>query len=478
MRLAASSRPAVREGALVLGGLLCGIAAAAASALSPLIPVIAVAGALAAAVAIRRPYLPALAAALLMLALPRHLLFDLALPLGPVAPTDLLLALAIGGYILRRVLRRRHESALDPVLVRLVLLFQAAALVAFVTAQVNGIPLTRSLSELRIVLAYALALPLGVYLARHDLRRIAVLGLSAGVVGSSFVIVDYLLGRGSMATYTSGVLRVEGFFAPLLTLVVALGLLGVARRRRDKLLLLAASGLAGAALLFTFQRGAWLAALVGVAVLYVLLPWSGRRRLLLLLPVVLVVGALTAALVNQRSTVGSDALFSSVGTRFSSVGDVSTDVSSQHRVAELQEGVSVVREHPWTGIGLGGAISFVSPLYSSAYNTSGVQATAVYLHSSWLWVAVKMGLPALLVLALVLLRALVLAVRARAGPAGVDPLALVVLGLLATLGVLALSGPHFTSDDSSAVVALVLAGANAAATRHKQWRASAGGSHG
>lgn len=478
MRLAAPSHHAVREGALVLAGLLCGVALAAASAFSPLLPVIAVAGALAAAVAIRRPYLPALTAALLMLALPRPLLFDLTLPLGPVAPTDLLLALAVAGYSLRRVMRRKHESALDPVLVRLVLLFQAAALVALVTAQVNGIPLTRSLSELRIVLAYALVLPLGAYLARHDLRRVAVLSLSAGVVGSSFVIVNYLLGRGSLATYTSGVLRVEGFFAPLLTLVVALGLLGVARSGRDKLLLLAVSGLAGAALLFTFQRGAWLAALAGVAVLYILLPWSGRRRLLLLLPLAVVVGALTAALVNQQSSVGSDALFSSVGTRFSSVGDVSTDVSSQHRLAEFEEGASVVRERPWTGIGLGGAISFVSPLYSSAYNTSGVQATAVYLHSSWLWVAVKMGLPALALLVLLLVRALVLGVRARAGRAGVDPLALVVLAVLTTLGVLALSGPHFTSDDSSAVVALVLAGASAAAARHKQRVASAGGSHG
>jgi O-antigen ligase len=236
---------------------------------------------------------------------------------------------------------------------------------------------------------------------------------------------------------------------------------------RERVLVVGTAALSGAALLFTFQRGAWLAALAGIAALVPMLTWTGRRRLAALLPVVLIGGVLSAGAFDRAAAGGPESLLASAQSRLLSVADVPTDVSAQHRLAELSATAAVVQDKPWTGIGLGGAVTFVSPLYNPAYNAFNLEFSAVYLHNSAMWLAAKMGIPALLVMVALLLRAGRLALTGRTGVRCWDGLAVVVVPQFVTVLVLSLSGPHLTTDNETAVVAMLIAGMSAVAGRRR-----------
>jgi len=128
------------------------------------------------------------------------------------------------------------------------------------------------------------------------------------------------------------------------------------------------------ALTLTFTRSAWVGVCVGVSLLFILKDF----RLTGLIPVIV---ALLFALAPDRIT-----------DRIMSVFDL-RDPSSRDRVAMLQTGAAMVKDHPLTGVGP----NMVERLYTQYRDASGVQNKNPHLHNVPVQIAAERGLPALAV---------------------------------------------------------------------------------
>jgi O-antigen ligase len=128
------------------------------------------------------------------------------------------------------------------------------------------------------------------------------------------------------------------------------------------------------ALVLTFTRSAWVGTAAGLGVLLVL----KDRRLLAALP-------LTMALVILLAP-------ASVTARMYSMFDVN-DPSNRDRVAMLESGVEIVRDHPITGVGP----DMVKKVYAEYRQPWAVNPLNVHLHNVPMQIAAERGLPALLV---------------------------------------------------------------------------------
>jgi O-antigen ligase len=126
------------------------------------------------------------------------------------------------------------------------------------------------------------------------------------------------------------------------------------------------------ALTLTFTRSAWVGVCIGVSLLFILKDF----RLTGLLPVIV---ALLFALAPDRIT-----------DRIMSVFDLQ-DPSSRDRVAMLQTGVNMVKDHPLTGVGP----NMVERLYPEYRDPDGIQKVNPHLHNVPLQIAAERGLPAL-----------------------------------------------------------------------------------
>jgi O-antigen ligase len=128
------------------------------------------------------------------------------------------------------------------------------------------------------------------------------------------------------------------------------------------------------ALTLTFTRSAWVGVCVGVSLLFILKDF----RLTGLLPVAV---ALMFALAPDRIT-----------DRVLSVFDLQ-DPSSRDRVAMVQTGLAMVKDHPLTGVGP----NMVERLYPQYRDRNSVEKINPHLHNVPLQIAAERGLPALAV---------------------------------------------------------------------------------
>ena len=128
------------------------------------------------------------------------------------------------------------------------------------------------------------------------------------------------------------------------------------------------------ALALTFTRSAWVGLVAGVGVLIVL----KDRRLFAAIPLVVALTILVAP--------------TSVTARMYSMFDVN-DPSNKDRVAMLQSGVEIVRDHPITGVGP----DMVKSVYGEYRQPWAVNKDNPHLHNVPMHIAAERGLPALLV---------------------------------------------------------------------------------
>ena len=128
------------------------------------------------------------------------------------------------------------------------------------------------------------------------------------------------------------------------------------------------------ALALTFTRSAWVGLVAGVGVLIVL----KDRRLFAAIPLVVALTILVAP--------------TSVTARMYSMFDVN-DPSNKDRVAMLQSGVEIVRDHPITGVGP----DMVKSVYKEYRQPWAVNDLNVHLHNVPMHIAAERGLPALLI---------------------------------------------------------------------------------
>ncbi len=446
----------------VVAVALLALAAATSFALTATSPIL-VSGALAlllvAGVILRRPELGALLIIVLVSIVPRSVLFDRGLPLGGgnLKVTDVLLVLTLGAWIAGRSTQPARFPLPSRSVSALVLLMLAFAIVGVVTAHEMGSSFKLSLLELRPLLSYLLVFPLvsGVRSWRDFERGLTVVFVAAAA-SACVAIVLYVNGNGGAATFTGGALRIQStvYLAPLIALVWAPVVIAYARSGRTRAAALGLAVLAFAGVYFTFSRGASVALIAVLPIVIVMLPPRRRRRALRWLVALLAVAVCGIVAFNAVSAHGVANPLAAGLKRFQSVGALHGDVSSRYRFAEWSEAARQIEHHPLAGIGLGNSITFTNPMFSSDYNAYGYTFSTYYIHNSYIWFALKLGLLAALVFVVLLGRVCWLAYRGYRD--AFDPRARMVL--LATLGslvavlILSLTGPHLTVDNATPVV--------------------------
>jgi O-antigen ligase len=460
----------VTAGVCIVLALMAG---AAAVKLEPLVAATLALGAGAALLISRRPSAGALCVMLLIGTLPRSLLFDHGVPLlgGQVKVTDLLLAVTLLSWLISALSRRGNARLPSRGVTLLLLALMALSAVGLLTARRLGFDPKLGLLELRPLLSYLLIFPLV-----SDLNSMKRIERSIGVVlviaavASVATLYQYVTGQGTeTATYTGGAIRVRdiGFLYPLVGLIWAVAILPYAPRGRwVRLGVLATAGLTAAALFFTFQRGAWLALVVAVPALLAMLP-PRRRRKMIARGVPLLVGGLVLVMgFNAIASTGVKNPLAAGLERLSSTGS-SSDPSGQYRINEWTTALRQVHIHPLSGIGLGGTITFENPELRNS--PQGTVFTQYYIHNSYVWYALKLGLPGLA--AILLLLALSYRAAWRAFRRWTDPrgrrLLLGVLASLLAIMVVAATGPHLNIDAATPLVAFTIAIAQAL---NLEWR--------
>ena len=199
--------------------------------------------------------------------------------------------------------------------------------------------------------------------------------VTVGALAAAYGIVQY-----GMLHFDSLRLRPRGTMGHYMTYSGTLMLvIGVAAARivfgvRDRLWPALVMPALIVALTLTFTRSAWVGVCVGVSLLFILKDF----RLTGLIPVIV---ALMFALAPDRIT-----------DRIMSVFDL-RDPSSRDRVAMLQTGAAMIKDHPLAGVGP----NMVERLYPQYRDPSGVQKVNPHLHNVPVQIAAERGVPALVV---------------------------------------------------------------------------------
>jgi O-antigen ligase len=454
------SRPGRALGAAALGAAI-GIVSVTVHGPALLLGILMLAG-LVALISWWLPAGPVLLIALVII-VPRDLLFGggIGVAGGALKVTDLIVIVTLSVWAFRWATGRAHRV---PPLIVLVLLvaFLAFAALGVLTAHWEGSSVKVALTELRPLLSYALILPIVAGIRSiQDLQRAWLLVLGACAAASLVTIWLYVAGQGSAATFSGGAIRVTEipFIPPLVLMLWSLLLLANARSRERRLVLVASGALATAALFFTFQRAAWLTALVGLAGVIVVLPRPRRRRLLLLLAPTVVVALAAVLVLNATSAVHVQDPLTSGLDRLVSLAQFSQDSSTQHRVVEAHAAVAAIATRPYTGIGLGNTITFISPLFNAETNAPGIVVSEFYIHNSYLWFPLKLGIPGAAVFFVFIAVSLLLGIGAvrRLGGSPERILALGATVTLASMVLVSATGPHLNGDTTTPLIALAIA---------------------
>lgn len=448
---------------LALGALAAVVLGYAAAALPPLLVLAGVGGVVLTLLVLDRPGVAALVVVLLVSNVPRTELYEegpLA-ALGPIKVTDVLLAMALGAWLVGRFLRRD----LDRLPARSITVSLAAllglAFASLVSARGYGAELTLYLTELRPLLLLLLVFPVVASVrSLRELEVALVVFLGACAVEAAETILRAVRGEGESALFAAGATRVAAVYLyPLLLIVWGVVLLPFVRSTLQKLVLLGLTGLGIGAVFYTFERGSWIAAIAASMVIIVLLPRTRRWGLIATMVPLLITGAALVTAVNSRSASGVANPLEAGMQRLEAIFALQDDVSSRYRINEWTRAGEVILERPLTGIGLGSAIAFENPMWDEATGDFGGYFTTFYIHNSYIWVTLKLGVFGLLAYLALLTAALARGYRAyrRAQDPRRRRLLLGLLAGLCALAVMALTGQHGTDDPTTPYLAVAIA---------------------
>ena len=293
-----------------------------------------------------------------------------------VAPAYILLAITYACWA--AVVWVHHERVLVPAMFWWLVAYGGVT----IFSALNSVNPTASLVDCKQLVLF-LIVPV-VYRFAHGSRAhtFATVIISVGAVGAIAGIVQFgILHYDNLGRRPQGTLSHYMTYSGVLMLVACAAAARLVYRR-DGTHLLGGSRTWAAlvmpalvvALVLTFTRSAWVGIAAGLGVLLVL----KDRRLLAALP-------LTVALVILLAP-------ASVTARMYSMFDVN-DPSNRDRVAMLQSGVEIVRDHPITGVGP----DMVKSVYAEYRQPWAVNPLNVHLHNVPVQIAAERGLPALLV---------------------------------------------------------------------------------
>jgi O-antigen ligase len=197
--------------------------------------------------------------------------------------------------------------------------------------------------------------------------------VAVGAASAALGVIQYgVLHYDNLRQRPSGALGLYMTYSGVLMLVICAVVARLIFRRQDRTWSALVMPALVVALSLTLSRGPWVGACVGVGLLFVLRDF----RLTALLPVAV---ALIFAFAPD-----------SVTTRMMSIVDLK-DPSNRDRLAMVEAGTAIIRDHPLTGVGPN-MVERVYPLYRSAGAENYVN---VHLHNVPLQIAAERGLPAL-----------------------------------------------------------------------------------
>ncbi|HEX5417055.1 MAG TPA: O-antigen ligase family protein [Chloroflexota bacterium] len=203
--------------------------------------------------------------------------------------------------------------------------------------------------------------------------------------------------------------------------------------------LLAQCALLGVALLLTYTRAQWVATAIALTLIVGLLPRAARktlgRSLSVAVPVIVVALSLVAGGVIGTGEGGTVQALASRATSIITPNSTLNTASLQWRAFENQAAFNAIAAHPVVGVGLGNDYRDVTLLQGEAsgwlWDLGGPSRLTRMAHNSYLYLTVKMGIPALLTFFWFAIAFLIGGARAYARlPAG--PEKLVVLATVAS----------------------------------------------
>ena len=286
-----------------------------------------------------------------------------------IAAADILLAIATLLW-LGVIVRNRERVGVPPMFWPLA----AYAAVTLVASVLSVDPRVSLVDSKQLVLLVIVPLAYRLLRGRRALLATDVI-ITVGALSAAFGIVQYLiLNYDNLGQRPKGTLGLYMTYSGLLMLVTCAAVARVMFAKHHRVwaaLVLPALLLA---LAFTFTRSAWVGALVGIGILFLLRDF----RLIVLLPIVL--GAFLV--------VAPPALTARLYSAFSL-----TDPSNADRVAMMKTGWRIIKDHPLTGVGP----DMVIQVYPHYRDKGAVNQRNPHLHNVPLQITAERGIPALLV---------------------------------------------------------------------------------
>jgi O-antigen ligase len=279
--------------------------------------------------------------------------------------------LAVVTWITRVYLQGSHRQVRCPLILPLSGFALASAL-----ATITAVDPYRSLLALRHLFA-ALLFYLVVNQVTTEERTTR---LTRVLIAASAVMALYGLAQSlayGVDFRVHGTMSIYMTFAGLLMLVAVMTLAQVLFRphRRQAVWVLLALLIITTTLIMTHTRGAWLGFIAGCCVLLGL----HNKVFLLALPLLVLAVFL---LVPQA-----------VKTRALSILD-RRNITAQERLSMWSSGLHIIREHPWTGVGMG-AMARVYQRYREPDSPVNPTRRLGHLHNNMIQIAVERGLPGL-----------------------------------------------------------------------------------
>jgi O-antigen ligase len=279
-----------------------------------------------------------------------------------------LYALTLIGWAALLIVERRRPQA-----PRFALPLAIYALLTLVSAAFSTDPTTSVIDSRQLLLFLLVPLTYDLIIgdwADHASTAIMSAGAVSGLVGiAQYAILNYNLDQrphGTLGMYMT--------YSGLTMLIVCLAVAQVLFARQGRTWPALVVPALAVALAVTFTRNTWIGAASAVAVLFLMKDF----RLLAILPVVAVVFFLAAPADIQQ--------------RFFSIFD-SGNLSNRDRLAMLEAGGRIVRDHPLTGVGP----DMVLRAYPHYRTADAVLEMPPHLHNVPVQVAAERGLPAMAV---------------------------------------------------------------------------------
>lgn len=373
---------------------------------------------------------------------------------GGLKPLDLLFALTLGGFISRNAVFGAQRISIPMPVLCLLFAFLAWSTFGAIHGLVRGFG-NDSLAEYRCLIPYLLVLVIVSELSPRAIRHVMLVITAALVIVAVRGALDFIAGKGG-DTDNPGELRVMNFEYTYPVFATILSVTLLSEQARPRWIAVVALVMSLVALYVSFYRGAYIALTVSGFVLYWLLSKAGRRRYMRSL---LLMGVMGVTLIAPLMLVVSG-LARGLGTiagRAESILNVHTDTSIGHRFAEWAASVDMLKHAPVFGNGLGARVLFFSPMYNEQTNTLGYWSYDFYMHNSYLWFCVKLGIPGVLLFLGFLLSVLFVGIKSAMNAAPSENRTLLAGFCVCLFGsiVLAVFGPALSTQGVSPGIAFI-----------------------